>query len=101
MLACRGYRLAGRLTCWKQSRPKWRMKCWFRFLPERPLDAHKGTFGTALIAAGSANYTGAALLSGKAAYRVGAGLVTMAVPAPLHDALAGQFPEATWTLLPA
>ena len=69
-------------------------------LPERPLEAHKGTFGTALIAAGSASYTGAALLSGKAAYRVGAGLVTMAVPAMLHSALAGQFPEATWSLLP-
>jgi len=69
-------------------------------LPERPIDAHKGTFGTALIAAGSANFTGAALLSGKAAYRVGAGLVTMAVPAMLHDPLSGQFPEATWALLP-
>jgi hydroxyethylthiazole kinase-like uncharacterized protein yjeF len=69
-------------------------------LPERPLDAHKGTFGTALIAAGSANYTGAALLAGKAAYRVGAGLVTMAIPSMLHNALAGQFPEATWSLLP-
>ena len=66
----------------------------------RPADAHKGTFGTALIAAGSVNYTGAALLAGKAAYRVGAGLVTMAVPSPLHGALAGQFPEATWILLP-
>ena len=69
-------------------------------LPERPADSHKGTFGTALIVAGSANFTGAALLSGKAAYRVGAGLVTMAVPAMLHAALAGQFPEATWSLLP-
>jgi NAD(P)H-hydrate epimerase len=69
-------------------------------LPERPLEAHKGTFGTALIAAGSANYTGAALLSGKAAYRVGAGLVTMGIPSMLHNTLAGQFPEATWSLLP-
>jgi len=69
-------------------------------LPERPLEAHKGTFGTVLIAAGSANYTGAALLSGKAAYRVGAGLVTMAIPSMLHSTLAGQFPEATWALLP-
>jgi NAD(P)H-hydrate epimerase len=69
-------------------------------LPERPLDSHKGTFGTALIAAGSINYTGAAVLAGQAAYRVGAGLVTMAVPSPLHAALAGQFPEATWVLLP-
>ena len=69
-------------------------------LPERPMNAHKGTFGTALIAAGSFNYTGAPLLAGLAAYRVGAGLVTLAVPAPLHSALAGQFPEATWILLP-
>jgi hydroxyethylthiazole kinase-like uncharacterized protein yjeF len=69
-------------------------------LPLRPLDAHKGTFGTALVVAGSTNYTGAALLAGQAAYRAGAGLVTMAVPAPLHQALAGHFPEATWILLP-
>lgn len=69
-------------------------------LPVRPADAHKGTFGTALIAAGSVNYTGAALLSGKAAYRIGAGLVQMAVPGPLHASLAGHFPEATWILLP-
>ncbi len=69
-------------------------------LPERPDNSHKGTFGTALIAAGSVNYTGAALLAGKAAYRVGAGLVTLAVPSPLHVVLAGHFPEATWVLLP-
>jgi hydroxyethylthiazole kinase-like uncharacterized protein yjeF len=69
-------------------------------LPERALDSHKGTFGTALIAAGSVNYTGAAVLAGEAAYRSGAGLVTLAVPGPVHMALAGRFPEATWVLLP-
>ena len=69
-------------------------------LPERSLDSHKGTFGTALIAAGSVNYTGAAILAGEAAYRSGVGLVTMAVPASLHGTLAGRFPEATWVLLP-
>lgn len=69
-------------------------------LPERPSDSHKGSFGTALIAAGSVNYTGAALLAGRAAYRAGAGLVTLAVPASLHGTLAGQFPEATWVMLP-
>ena len=53
-----------------------------------------------MIAAGSINFTGAAYLAGKAAYRIGAGLVTLAVPASLHGALAGQFPEATWVLLP-
>jgi hydroxyethylthiazole kinase-like uncharacterized protein yjeF len=72
----------------------------FSILPNRPTDAHKGTFGTALIVAGSVNYTGAALLAGKAAYRIGAGLVTLAIPASLHGPLAGHFPEATWVLLP-
>ncbi len=70
------------------------------YLPQRAIDAHKGTFGTALIIAGSVNYTGAALLAGLAAYRSGVGLVTMAVPAPLYDPLSGQLPEATWILLP-
>lgn len=70
------------------------------WLPQRPASAHKGSFGTALIVAGSRSYTGAALLSGQAAYRVGAGLVTQAVPESLHLALAGHFPEATWVLLP-
>ena len=71
-----------------------------RCLPERPLNAHKGTFGTALVVAGSTNYTGAALLASEAAYRIGAGLVTAAVPASIHIALAGSLPEATWILLP-
>jgi ADP-dependent NAD(P)H-hydrate dehydratase / NAD(P)H-hydrate epimerase len=69
-------------------------------LPERPTDAHKGTFGTAMLIAGSINYTGAVYLAAKAAYRVGAGLVTAAVPGPLHTALAGSIPEVTWLLLP-
>lgn len=69
-------------------------------LPSRPLDAHKGTFGTALIVAGSVNYTGAASLAGEAAYRIGTGLVTLGVPGSLHSSLAGQLPEVTWLLLP-
>jgi hydroxyethylthiazole kinase-like uncharacterized protein yjeF len=71
-----------------------------KLIPNRPLDAHKGTFGTALVVAGSVNYTGAAMLAGKAAYRSGAGLVTLAVPSPVYRVLAGHFPEATWILLP-
>jgi len=69
-------------------------------LPVRPLDAHKGTFGTAMVVAGSLNYTGAAYLAARAAYRSGAGLVRLAVPEPLHAALAGVLPEVTWLLLP-
>lgn len=69
-------------------------------LPKRTSASHKGTFGTAFVVAGSISYTGAALLAGTAAYRIGAGLVTMAVPENLHSALAGHLPEATWVLLP-
>jgi NAD(P)H-hydrate epimerase len=70
------------------------------WMPERPPDGHKGTFGTVCVAAGSVNFTGAALLSASAAYRIGAGLVQIAAPEPLYAALAGQIPEATWVLLP-
>ncbi len=69
-------------------------------MPARFPGAHKGTFGTAVIAAGSMNYTGAALLAGEGAYRSGVGLVRMAVPRSLHPALAGSLPEATWLPLP-
>lgn len=69
-------------------------------LPTRPKNAHKGTFGTAMVVAGSVNYTGAAALAGEAAYRIGAGLVRMGVPSPLHSVLSGLLPEITWLLLP-
>ncbi len=67
---------------------------------ERPLNGHKGTFGTALIAAGSYRYWGAPFLAAKAAYRVGAGLVTLAVPSAIRATIAGQIPEATFPLIP-
>ncbi len=70
------------------------------WLPTRPNDAHKGTFGKTLIVAGSANYTGAAALAANAAARAGAGLVTLAAASSLHAALAPQTPEATYLLLP-
>jgi NAD(P)H-hydrate epimerase len=69
-------------------------------LPERTAASHKGTFGTAFVVAGSSSYTGAAMLAGTAAYRIGTGLVTMAVPEPLHSILAGHLPEAIWVPLP-
>jgi hydroxyethylthiazole kinase-like uncharacterized protein yjeF len=70
------------------------------FLPKRPLDAHKGSFGTAMLVAGSIGYAGAALLAGRAAYRIGAGLLRIGIPEPLYSPLAGQLPEATWLVLP-
>jgi NAD(P)H-hydrate epimerase len=68
-------------------------------LPKRPPDGHKGTFGTALIAAGSLRYWGAPALAARGAFRSGSGLVTLAVPQRLRPALAGQFPEATYPLV--
>jgi NAD(P)H-hydrate epimerase len=70
------------------------------WLPPRPPDAHKGTFGKAMIVAGSVNYTGAAYLSGAAATRSGAGLVTLALPAAIHPAITARLAEATYLLLP-
>jgi hydroxyethylthiazole kinase-like uncharacterized protein yjeF len=69
-------------------------------LPLRPTNAHKGTFGKAMIVAGSANYTGAPFLAAAAAARVGTGLVTLAPPQSIHPILATKLSEATFLLLP-
>jgi hydroxyethylthiazole kinase-like uncharacterized protein yjeF len=69
-------------------------------LPKRPLGAHKGTFGKALVVAGSVNYTGAAYLASAAATRVGTGLVTLALADNLHPILASKLSEVTFLLLP-
>ena len=69
-------------------------------LPARPPDANKGTFGRVLVVAGSENYVGAAHLAAAAAYRVGAGLVTLACPRSLHPVIASDLTEATYLPLP-
>ena len=69
-------------------------------LPDRPLGAHKGSFGRTLVVAGSREYVGAAALAAAAAARVGAGLVTLAVPESLRDAIASRVVEPTFILLP-
>ena len=51
------------------------------FLP-RNEDTHKGTYGHVMILGGSRGMTGAAALAADAAVLSGAGLVTIAVPAP-------------------
>ncbi len=69
-------------------------------LPDRPPDSYKGTFGKVMIVAGSSNYVGAAYMTAAAAYRAGAGWVTVAAPQVIVPTLAGMLPEATWILLP-
>lgn len=69
-------------------------------LPARPAAAHKGTFGKALVVAGSVNYTGAAYLAAGSATRVGTGLVTLAPPQAIYPIVAARLAEATYLLLP-
>ncbi|NLD73223.1 MAG: NAD(P)H-hydrate dehydratase [Chloroflexi bacterium] len=69
-------------------------------LPERAPDAHKGSFGKALVVGGSPNYIGAPCLAAEGAYRVGAGLVTLGVAERIQPTVAGHVTEATYLLLP-
>jgi NAD(P)H-hydrate epimerase len=62
-------------------------------LPVRPRTAHKGTFGHAGIIAGSVGKTGAAAMAALGALRVGAGLVTLAIPRSLNDVLEAKLLE--------
>lgn len=61
-------------------------------LPVRPADGHKGTFGRTLVIAGSRGLSGAACLSGMAALRAGAGLVSVACPVGIQPIVAGYEP---------
>jgi len=100
----------GELVCGKigldSDLPAWRaIQRWVaerdfivELFPERPPNAHKGTFGKVLICAGSRHYLGAALLAGKAAFRIGAGWVTTACrPTPSRDGPpTGPSPWCRW-----
>jgi NAD(P)H-hydrate epimerase len=68
--------------------------------PRRDAMAHKGDFGHVLVVAGSTGKTGAAALAALGAQRVGAGLVTVAVPSGLHDILEVKLTEAMTVPLP-
>jgi len=69
-------------------------------LPQRPRDAHKGTFGTAVVLAGSLGFTGAAFLASTAAARTGAGLVRLLVAESIYPILAAKCTEVMATPVP-
>ncbi|HEY3417881.1 MAG TPA: NAD(P)H-hydrate dehydratase [Armatimonadota bacterium] len=71
------------------------------WVPRRTPTAYKGSNGYALIIAGSFGMTGAASMSSTSAYRSGAGLVRLAVPATLVQALNATLTEVVFRPMPA
>ncbi len=69
-------------------------------LPPRRLDSHKGTYGHALVVAGSRHYVGAAWLASQASVRSGAGLTTLASPKSVYPIAAAKGAEAIHLPLP-
>lgn len=70
-------------------------------VPRRPADGHKGTFGRAVVAAGSRRYPGAARLASEAAARAGAGLTVLAAPAVVQPLVAPALPDVIHEPLPS
>lgn len=66
----------------------------------RPSESNKGSYGHVLVIAGAPGKTGAASMSGIAALRAGAGLVTVAAPAEAIAGIAAHAPELMSEPLP-
>ena len=63
-------------------------------IPARMADSNKGTYGKVLVMAGAKNMAGASLLSARAAYRMGAGLVKVFTPEENRLIVQEKLPEA-------
>lgn len=64
-----------------------------QLLPFRMPEGNKGTFGYVLVVAGARGYSGAAGMAARAALKVGAGLVRLAVPSGISNAVEAQLVE--------
>ena len=69
-------------------------------IPNRELEANKGSFGKVMIVGGSDEFIGASALAGIAASRTGAGLITSAIPRSIVPSFTYLFPESTLIQLP-
>ncbi len=67
---------------------------WPDFLDRRNPESHKGTYGHALLVAGSYGKMGAAVLAARACLRTGAGLLTVHVPRKGVEVMQTAVPEA-------
>jgi hydroxyethylthiazole kinase-like uncharacterized protein yjeF len=70
-------------------------------LKPRPPESHKGDFGRVLLIGGSRGMPGSISLSGMAALRSGAGLVTLAVPESCQAIVAGFEPSYMTAPMPS
>ncbi len=70
------------------------------WIPHRPPTAYKGSVGELLVIAGSFGMTGAAAMAATAAYRAGAGLVRLALPAALTATLNAALTEVVFRPMP-
>ncbi len=70
------------------------------WLPKRPADGHKGTFGKVYAVGGSIGLTGAPVFAAKAAARSGSGLVFLGVPEHIYPITASMCMEAMPAPLP-
>lgn len=68
--------------------------------PRLDPQAHKGIFGHLLVVGGSPGKTGAPAMAARAASRIGAGLVTVGVPASLNAILEAKLTEEMTEPLP-
>jgi NAD(P)H-hydrate epimerase len=71
------------------------------WIPPRPLDANKGTFGSVGILAGSAQYAGAAIMAARAALRCGCGLAHIFTTSENNLAYKCSLPEAITHIVPS
>ncbi|NLD61467.1 NAD(P)H-hydrate dehydratase [Candidatus Sumerlaeota bacterium] len=74
------------------------LKSW---LPPRPLNANKGSFGRLMCVCGSAPYAGAAIFSATAAHRVGTGLVYIATTREQNAIYKNALPESCTIIAPS
>lgn len=91
----------GRWDCWRQEHSSQALLLQeedFQKLKERlimrPPNSHKGTYGRALLVAGSQNFAGAAVLSAGAALKTGTGLLSVLTTSRAAQALNTALPEA-------
>lgn len=71
-----------------------------KLFPPRRKNTNKGSFGTAVILAGSVRYSGAPFLSAAAALRCGCGYTRLALPASIFPHAVGKIPEVILTRAP-